>query len=77
MRHIAIVLVIVLASIVALSASSFERMDSPVRWSRSVEQVLDTYVDGAEAVTIIPPEEEDGDWTVIFVYADESAPQWI
>lgn len=77
MRHIAIVLVIVLASVVALSASSFERMDSPVRWSRSVEQVLDTYVDGAEAVTIIPPEEEDGDWTVIFVYADESAPQWI
>ena len=77
MRHIATVLVIVLASVVALSASSFERMDSPVRWSRSVEQVLDTYVDGAEAVTIIPPEEDDGDWTVIFVYADESAPQWI
>jgi hypothetical protein len=48
-----------------------------MRWSRSVEHVLKTYVDGAEAVTILPPEDEDGDWTVIFVYADERAPQWI
>ena len=77
MRHIAAVLVIVLAGVLALSASSFERMDAPIRWSRSVEHVLNTYVDGAEAVTILPPEDEDGDWTLIFVYADERAPQWI
>ncbi len=77
MRQIATVLVIVLVSVFALSVSSFERMDAPVRWSRSLEHVLNTYVDGAEAVTIVPPEDEDGDWTVIFIYADESAPQWI
>ena len=77
MRCIAAIAAIVLSSILTLSASSFERRDAPVRWSRSVEQVLNSYVEGAEAVTIVPPEDEDGDWTVIFVYADESAPQWI
>lgn len=77
MRYIATVLVIVFAGVLALSASSFERMDSPVRWSPSVEQLFNTYIEGAEAVTIVPPEDEDGEWTVIFIYADESTPQWI
>lgn len=77
MRAFAVALAIVLASFAPGSASSCDRTDAPVQWSRSVGQVLDSYVEGVNSVTIIPPENEDGDWTVIFVYPDENAPQWI
>ena len=77
MRRIALVLAILFAGLMTSSASSFERMDAPVRWSRSVGLLLNSYAEDAHSVTIVPPEDEDGDWTVIFVYSDDSSAQWI
>jgi hypothetical protein len=77
MKRVTAITMIALVGVGLVSASTFQRFDAPLRWSPAIESVMSEYEDGASAVTIVPPEDDDDDWTVIFVYPNESAPEWI
>jgi hypothetical protein len=76
MKRICAIVVVVLFSLLT-SASTFQRFDAPLRWSPAIESLLSEYADGASSVTIVPPQNDEDDWTLIVSYPSESEPEWI